>query len=61
MANTGNTQQQIDYGAVVNDGTGDPLRTAFIKTDDNFDNVAMLQEEGIPTIQVSPAGLPYLR
>jgi hypothetical protein len=39
MANTGNTQQQIDYGAVVNDGTGDPLRTAFIKTDDNFDNV----------------------
>lgn len=39
MANTGNTQQQIDYGAAVNDGTGDPLRTAFIKTDDNFDNV----------------------
>jgi hypothetical protein len=39
MANTGNTQQQIDYGAVVNDGTGDPLRTAFIKTDDNFDNI----------------------
>ena len=29
--------------------------------DDNFDNVAMLQEENIPTIQVSPAGLPYLR
>jgi len=29
--------------------------------DDNFDNVTMLQEEGIPTIQVSPAGLPYLR
>jgi len=39
MANTGNTQQQINYGAAVNDGTGDPLRTAFIKTDDNFDNV----------------------
>ena len=39
MANTGNTQQQIDYGAAVNDGTGDPLRTAFIKTDDNFDNI----------------------
>ena len=39
MANTGNTQQQIDYGASANDGTGDPLRTAFIKTDENFDNV----------------------
>jgi hypothetical protein len=39
MANIGNTQQQIDYGASANDGTGDPLRTAFIKTDDNFDNV----------------------
>ena len=29
--------------------------------DDNFDNVTMLQEEGIQTIQVSPSGLPYLR
>jgi hypothetical protein len=29
--------------------------------DDNFDNVSMLQGEGVPTIQVSPAGLPYLR
>ena len=39
MANTGNTQQQIAYGASANDGTGDPLRTAFIKTDENFDNI----------------------
>lgn len=39
MPNTGNTQQQINYGAAVNDGTGDPLRTAFVKTDDNFDAV----------------------
>ena len=29
--------------------------------DDNFDNVSMLQGEGVPTIRVSPAGLPYLR
>jgi hypothetical protein len=36
---TGNTQQVINYGASANDGQGDPLRTAFIKTDDNFDNV----------------------
>lgn len=34
------TQQQvINYGARANDGTGDPLRTAFIKTDDNFDAI----------------------
>ena len=39
MANTGNTQQIINYGASPNDGQGDPLRTAFIKTDENFDNV----------------------
>jgi hypothetical protein len=39
MPNTGNTQQQINYGAEPNDGQGDPLRTAFIKTDENFDNI----------------------
>ena len=39
MANTGNTQQIIDYGVAPNDGTGDPLRTAFIKTDENFSNI----------------------
>ena len=39
MANTGNTQQQIDYGTSANDGTGDDLRVAFIKTDENFDNI----------------------
>jgi hypothetical protein len=32
-------QQIINYGASANDGTGDPLRTAFIKTDDNFDSI----------------------
>ena len=32
-------QQQIDYGNSANDGQGDPLRTAFIKTDDNFDAI----------------------
>ena len=32
-------QQQINYGSEPNDGTGDPLRTAFIKTDDNFDAI----------------------
>lgn len=30
------TQQIIDVGTTANDGSGDPLRTAFIKTNDNF-------------------------
>ena len=30
------TQQIIDIGAAANDGTGDPLRTAFDKSNDNF-------------------------
>ena len=33
------TQQLINYGTAPNDGTGDPLRNAFIKTDDNFDSI----------------------
>lgn len=36
---TGTTQQIINYGATANDGLGDPLRTAFIKTDENFSNI----------------------
>lgn len=30
------TQEIINYGAAANDGTGDPLRDAFIKVDNNF-------------------------
>lgn len=30
------TQQTINVGTVANDGTGDPLRTAFQKTNANF-------------------------
>ena len=32
-------KQTINIGASVNDGTGDPLRTAFDKVNDNFDEV----------------------
>lgn len=32
-------QQTIDIGAVADDGTGDPLRTAFDKCNDNFDEL----------------------
>ena len=30
----------INIGASPNDGTGDPLRTAFQKTNDNFDTMS---------------------
>ena len=30
-------QQQIGVGAVANDNTGDPIRDAFVKVNDNFD------------------------
>ena len=32
-------QEIINTGTTANDGTGDPLRTAFIKTDSNFDQI----------------------
>lgn len=32
-------KQNINYGAIVGDGTGDGLRDAFIKTDDNFNDL----------------------
>lgn len=32
-------QQYINYGTTANDGTGDPLRDAFIKVDNNFANI----------------------
>jgi hypothetical protein len=32
-------QQTIGIGASANDGTGDPLRTAFTKTNENFDEI----------------------
>lgn len=32
-------QQTIGIGTVANDGTGDPLRTAFDKANDNFDEL----------------------
>lgn len=32
-------QQTINIGSAPNDGTGDPLRTAFDKTNDNFNEL----------------------
>ena len=34
------TIQKVNIGSVVNDGTGDDLRTAFVKVNNNFDQLA---------------------
>lgn len=33
------SKQTINIGTTANDGTGDPIRTAFDKTNDNFDEL----------------------
>jgi len=48
-------QEQINIGASVGDGTGDPLRTSFDKTNKNFDEV--YQAGDIDTRQYTK-GLP---
>ncbi len=32
-------KQTINIGVAANDNTGDPLRTAFTKINDNFDDI----------------------
>ena len=41
-------KQSINYGTTVNDGTGDNLRNAFIKTDDNFNELYAKDANFIP-------------
>lgn len=40
-------KQTISIGTVANDGTGDPIRTAFDKTNDNFDELYVSERFGI--------------
>jgi len=69
-------EQIIDVGTAPNSGTGDPLRTAFIKTDNNFDQIwaagpvgsnVRIQGNVISTLQVnqdlalSPNGVGNVR
>ena len=39
-------QQTVNLGSSANDGTGDPLRTAFDKINDNFDEVYAVSATG---------------
>ena len=54
-------RQAIGIGSTANDGTGDPLRTAFDKANDNFLELYMLQSDGttvvaVPATNVGAAG-----
>ena len=45
------TQQIINVGAAPNDGQGDPIRTAFTKCNNNFDELyARVQVDPPPTL-----------
>jgi hypothetical protein len=54
------TQQVINVGTVANDGTGDPLRTAFIKVNSNFAEVYGLipTDVGGNPVPVAPINSP---
>lgn len=50
-------KQTIDIGAIADDGTGDPLRTAFDKTNDNCDELYTgLFNSSTPGPHVAPVG-----
>jgi hypothetical protein len=49
------TQQTIQVGTSPNDGLGDPIRTAFIKTNDNFDQLYARAQSNPPD---NPVGVP---
>jgi len=48
-------QQTINIGTVANDGTGDPLRTAFDKSNDNF--TELYGGAGVADGSITPAKL----
>lgn len=49
------TIQTINIGAAANDGTGDPLRTAFTKTNSNFSSLVV----DISTVQSNVSTISY--
>jgi hypothetical protein len=49
-------QEDIDVGAAPNDGQGDPIRTAFIKCNDNFTQLYSLPNPTPPATLIGAAG-----
>ena len=46
-------RQSINIGSAANDGTGDPLRTAFDKINDNFTELYDRFGGGSPNIEIT--------
>lgn len=51
------TQQTINLGSAPNDGTGDPLRTAFDKCNDNFTELYTDVAGSVPAGPITTSGL----
>ena len=50
------SQQTINIGTVANDGTGDSLRNAFDKCNDNFTELYTRVRSSVPTTTVGSSG-----
>lgn len=50
------SQQVINVGSAPNDGQGDPIRTAFIKTNQNFTELYALPNPTPPDTLVGAVG-----
>ena len=46
----------INVGAVPNDGTGDSIRTAYIKCNTNFAEIFSRYQQNVPATSVGSAG-----
>ena len=52
-------KQTINIGSAANDGTGDQLRTAFDKVNDNFDELYAIDSatvQSVPTVGIGASG-----
>ena len=50
------SQQIINVGATPNDGQGDPIRTAYIKCNDNFTELYAREQPSPPVTSVGSIG-----
>jgi hypothetical protein len=50
------TQQIINVGTAPNDGLGDPIRTAYIKCNDNFNELYSRVQSTPPTLPSGSIG-----
>lgn len=50
------TQQVINVGTTANDGTGDALRTAYIKCNNNFNELYSRVQDTVPGSNIGSVG-----